>query len=549
MADADRRDRDGQGGLNRGDRPSQGGMSGWLANRRTRTKVLLAVTAMALTALITGGLAVSRMAAMNAELATIRQHNVQDLLLLSDIRGAQSLINHNAALQIGSPDDPKMQAVAAQGTAAAIDRLNKALAAYRHQPLDADEEQVLGDFTKLWTQFTGAMQAIRAGQAPGIDFNVVVPGMESAIDKLSKLEAQEVDENINAAHAHYSTARLEVLLALLAGLVAAAGLALSISASMTRRLRPVVDAMDAMATGDLSGSVAVGGRDEIGAMARAVNRATAGVRDTVAALARSAELVSRSAGQLETVTAGVAGSVRAVSERSHAADRTASQVSGNVQTVAAASGQLSDSIREIARNANDGAQIAAHAVTVVATTNQTVSKLGQSSAEIGNVIKVITSIAEQTNLLALNATIEAARAGESGKGFAVVAGEVKELAQETARATEDIAARVQAIQSDTDSAVTAIDEISTIIDQISSYQTSIASAVDEQTATTGEMSRNVNEAADGAGTIATTIAEVAKAVEETDRNVAAGRQATSELTDFSKNLRELVARFTYQPSM
>jgi methyl-accepting chemotaxis protein len=220
-------------------------------------------------------------------------------------------------------------------------------------------------------------------------------------------------------------------------------------------------------------------------------------------------------------------------------------VSGNVQTVAAASEELSDSIREIARNANDGAQVAAHAVTVVATTNETVSKLGQSSAEIGNVIKVITSIAEQTNLLALNATIEAARAGESGKGFAVVAGEVKELAQETARATEDIAARVQAIQSDTDSAVTAIDEISTIIDRISSYQTSIASAVDEQTATTGEMSRNVSAAADGATTIATTVAEVAAAVEETDRNVAAGRQATGELTDLSGELRQLVARFTY----
>src|SRR6185312_12911454 len=222
------------------------------------------------------------------------------------------------ALQIGSAGDPKMQAVAAQGTAAAIDRLNQALAAYRQQPLDDDEQQVLGDFTNLWTQFTDAMAAIRAGKAPGIDFNVVVPGMEAAIDKLSRLEAHEVDENVAAAHAHYAAARLQVLIALMVGLVAAAGLALLISASMTRRLRPVVDAMDAVAAGDLSRTVAVSGRD------------------TVAALARSAERVSHSAGQLDTVTAGVAGSVRSVAERSHAADRTASQVSGNVQTVAAA---------------------------------------------------------------------------------------------------------------------------------------------------------------------------------------------------------------------
>jgi methyl-accepting chemotaxis protein len=517
----------------------------WLANRKTRSKVLLAVSAMALTALLTGGLAVSRMAAMNREVTEIRAHNVEDLLLLSDIRGAQSLINHNAALGLSAPTDPNVQAEAAQGTAAAIKELNTVLAAYLRQPISAQSRRKIAEFSGLWKQFTGAMAAIQQGKPPTIDFNVVVPAMERAVDELSRIEAEDVDAKVAVAHTHYATARLQVLLALIAGLLAAAGLALLISASMTRRLRPVVDAMDAMATGDLSRTVAVHGKDEIGTMAGAVNRATAGVRDTVAALARSAELVSRSAGQLDQVTAGVAGSVRAVSERSHAADRTASQVSGNVQTVAAASGELSESIREIARNANDGAQVAAHAVTVVATTNDTVSKLGQSSAEIGNVIKVITSIAEQTNLLALNATIEAARAGAAGKGFAVVAGEVKELAQETARATEDIAARVRAIQSDTGSAVTAIDEISTIIDRISNYQMSIASAVDEQTATTGEMSRNVGEAAEGASTIATTIADVAAAVEQTDRNVAAGRQATGELTNLSTELRQLVARFSY----
>ena len=160
-------------------------------------------------------------------------------------------------------------------------------------------------------------------------------------------------------------------------------------------------------------------------------------------------------------------------------------------------------------------------------------------------IKVITSIAEQTNLLALNATIEAARAGDAGKGFAVVASEVKDLAQETSRATEDISRRVEAIQADTHGAVSAIEEISRVIARISDFQTTIASAVEEQTATTTEMNRNVAEAATGAGEIAQNITGVADAARVTSEGVTQSQQATQELARLSTELGSLVSTFRY----
>jgi methyl-accepting chemotaxis protein len=200
-------------------------------------------------------------------------------------------------------------------------------------------------------------------------------------------------------------------------------------------------------------------------------------------------------------------------------------------------------IQEIARNAADAAGVASGAVREAAAANETVDKLAESSNEIGSVLKLITAIAEQTNLLALNATIEAARAGEAGKGFAVVANEVKELAKETAKATEDISQKIEAIQGDTRGAVEAIEEISSIIGQINDIQTSIASAVEEQTATTNEIARNVSEAARGSGEIAENITGVASAAQGTAKGAEETQRAASELAQMASALQHLVDRF------
>ena len=176
-------------------------------------------------------------------------------------------------------------------------------------------------------------------------------------------------------------------------------------------------------------------------------------------------------------------------------------------------------------------------------TNQTIDKLGVSGQEIGKVIKVITSIAQQTNLLALNATIEAARAGEAGKGFAVVANEVKELAKETARATEEIGQKIDAIQADTQAAVRAIGQVSEIINQVNDISGTIATAVEEQTATTNEIGRNVTDAARGTSEIAQNVSKVATATEQTNEGAQSTQSAAQSLSEMASQLQLLVNRF------
>ncbi len=255
----------------------------------------------------------------------------------------------------------------------------------------------------------------------------------------------------------------------------------------------------------------------------------------------AAHNLSESASQLTSLSQQLGANAEETAAQANVVSAASEEVSTNVQTVATGAEEMSASIREIAKNASEAARVAQSAVKLAESTNQTVAKLGDSSADVGKVIKVITSIAQQTNLLALNATIEAARAGEAGKGFAVVANEVKELAKETAKATEDISQKIEAIQADTRGAVQAIGQIADVIHQINDISNTIASAVEEQTATTNEITRNVTEAARGSAEIAHNITGVAQAAKSTTEGATDILQASGLLAKLAADLQALVA--------
>ena len=354
---------------------------------------------------------------------------------------------------------------------------------------------------------------------------------------------EELDRLLQTRIEDYRWRRNRSLVLTLVVLAAALCLVYFVGRSITGPIHRCVAGMHSLAARDLTHRLEVFGDGELGDMAESVNSAAQSVSEVINAMGQNSTVLARSSDEMTSASHLMCANAEETATQANVVAAASEEISKSVQTVAAASEEMAASIKEVARQAQEAARVATEGVKKAAATNASVTKLGEGSKNIGNVVKTITSIAEQTNLLALNATIEAARAGEVGKGFAVVANEVKELAKQTAKATDEISQRIESIQGDIAAAVITISEVGAIINQINIIQTAIAGAVEQQTVTTREIGRNMTEAARGSSEIARNITGVADAARNTSAGAHQTERAAAELARMAAQLKELVGQF------
>jgi methyl-accepting chemotaxis protein len=327
-------------------------------------------------------------------------------------------------------------------------------------------------------------------------------------------------------------------------LLAASGLSWLIARTIVTPIRRVEAALGRVAEGDLAVRVPVHSDDEIGRMSDALNLALGRIGQTISDAGNAARTMANECLGLREISGRLGEAAARTVGETDLAESSVREVAAYVEAVSAATGQMEAAISEIAGQTATASEVAAEAARSAAATGSTVAQLNQASAEIGEIVKAITAIAEQTNLLALNATIEAARAGEAGKGFAVVATEVKDLAQGTSRATQDITEKIATIQAATAQASDAIAGITSVVDRINENTGMIAAAVEEQSATTAEINRNVTEVSRGAERIAETVGGISDETGRTNEGAEATERAASALTSVAQEVNTQISRFS-----
>ncbi len=438
-----------------------------------------------------------------------------------------------AAYQAAVNDLTKAQALATRPQeTAALTQLSQDLPTYNGFSQTMRQDVARGQMVAGIRQITVANSAVSTD-------------LTNEFNKLDSLETAFVNTEQSGV---VSSANSGLLLSLIIAGVAIVAILAALGwviRSIVRPLAEAVRALRASSEGDLRARAAIDTSDELGEMAKALNVQLDGTQALLKRMSEVSSSLAAASSELTSVSTQLASGSEETAAQAQTVSAAAEQVSANVGSVAAAAEELSASIAEISRSATGASDVASRGVRVAQSTSNTVSQLSESSARVGEVVRLITSIAEQTNLLALNATIEAARAGEAGRGFAIVANEVKELAKQTAGATEDIARTIEEIQGGSQAAVEAIGQMDEIMSQVNSAQTTIASAVEQQTATTSEIGRTVQEAAVGSGEIAANIAGVATAAQQTTQGAASTLQAAGELSKMAEELTAVIAGYKF----
>ncbi len=477
-----------------------------------------------------------------------KQVEKKENVILTDKSMGTQLIGLRGFLLTGKEDNLKLLEEGRTRYQENTDQLEKALQTEAGKKVFADFRHTYVEYAAIMDQAVQLRRADKTKEAVDLIFNPQTAELRERLNQASieltgmieKLKKTAGDEQ-SANESKTETMMLSLAIAGIAiGLVVAFVVTRSITGAIARMVAMIQEIAGNNLTVD---DLQITSQDEIGQAGIALNKMKNNLHDVIQSIASNAVQVASASEELSSTSQQITANSEETSAQAKVVSNATQQVSQNLQTVATGAEEMGASIKEIAKNATEAAKVATSAVKVAETANATVSKLGDSSTEIGQVIKVITSIAQQTNLLALNATIEAARAGEAGKGFAVVANEVKELAKETAKATEDISRKIEAIQTDTKAAVDAIASISEVINQVNGISNTIATAVEEQNATTNEMARNVSEAARGSGEITSNIAGVAEAAESTSRGAGDTQKAAQQLVETSAELRRLVEQF------
>lgn len=523
-----------------------------LKNLKIKSKLLAAFMLVALLCAIAG---VRGIRSLEASLEDARRLNesrviplerlktVADMYAVNIVDTAHKARNNNITLD-----------EALKNVRAARMKIAEGWAAYKKRTLDPAESKGAAELEPMMAkadEAVGRLEAYLSGRMRQSIMLFTINEMYPVIDPVSEKVSSLVDYSIRAAREDYqrvetiaSQERLVLWALVFLAVGGALALGMILNKLITEPLSKAAHAVQSASQGDLTKTIASQSADEIGDMSRDLGALIGTLRISIGEISGKAEALSGSAESLNDISAQMSSSSEETVSQANVVSAASEEISVTVSQVVNGADQMLASIREISKSANDSAQVARRAVTVAERTSATVAKLGQSSEEIGKVIKVITSIAEQTNLLALNATIEAARAGEAGKGFAVVANEVKELAKETAKATEEVSKRIDAIQGDTRGAVAAITEISEVINQINDFTTTIASAVEEQTLTTNEMTRNLGEASRGVVDITQNITGVAAAARNVSECAQQTKSASADLQAAAGTLQSLMGQYT-----